>query len=135
MQPDQVKLFLHNFASWASSQPDVLGVALLGSYARNTATASSDLDLVVLVRDPQPWLQDQAWVGTFGEPSRRQIEDYGALTSLRVWYADGMEIEYGLTGESWAALPLDEGTRRVIAGGMRVLFERGPLLSRHLSNP
>ena len=31
--------------------------------------------------------------------------------------------------DQWAALPLDEGTRRVVADGMRILFERGPILS------
>ena len=71
----------------------------------------------------------------FGEPFRQQTEQYGALTSIRVWYSDGSEIEYGLSGESWAALPLDEGTRQVIAGGMRVLFERESILSRHLPKP
>jgi len=50
-----------------------------------------------------------------------------------VWYADGLEVEYGLTGEEWAADPLDPGSRRVMEGGMRVLFERGDLLSRHLA--
>jgi hypothetical protein len=32
----------------------------------------------------------------------------------------------------WAAVPLDEGSRQVIADGMQVLFERGTVLSRHL---
>ena len=135
MQVDQVEIFLDEFVNWASSQPDILGVALVGSYARNAATTSSDVDLVILARDPQSYLQDQTWVHQFGEPSRLQMEDYGALTSLRVWYADGGEIEFGLTDENWAAIPLDEGTRQVIAGGMRVLFERGPILSRHLPKP
>jgi hypothetical protein len=36
--------------------------------------------------------------------------------------------------ERWAALPADEGTRQVMQAGMRVLFERGDLLSRHLGN-
>ncbi len=63
----------------------------------------------------------------------QQIEDYGLLTSIRVWYADGHEIEYGITDERWSAVPLDEGSRQVIAAGMRVLLERGNILSRHQS--
>jgi hypothetical protein len=62
---------------------------------------------------------------------KEQVEDYGNLISLRVHYEDELEIEYGLTDENWAAVPLDEGTRDVISGGMKVLFERRPLLSRH----
>jgi hypothetical protein len=72
-------------------------------------------------------------VQRFGTVEKQQIEDYGNLTSLRVWYREGLEIEYGLTDERWAAIPLDEGTRRVMAGGIRVLFERGDMLSRHLA--
>jgi hypothetical protein len=135
MQVDQVQLFLHKFATWASSQPDIQGVALVSSYARDAAAETSDVDLVVLARDPKVYLNDQGWVRQFGEPSRLQIEDYDALTSLRAWYSDGGEIEYGFTDQTWAAVPLDEGTRQVIADGMRVLFERGPILSRHLHKP
>jgi Nucleotidyltransferase domain. len=135
MQADQVEIFLDKFVNWASSQPDILGVALVGSYARNAATESSDVDLVILATDPQSYLQDQTWVRQFGEPTRLQTEVYGSLTSIRAWYPDGGEIEYGITDETWAAVPLDEGTRQVIAGGMRVLFEREPILSRHLLKP
>jgi hypothetical protein len=135
MQVDKVELFLDEFARWASSRSDILGVALVGSHARNAATDTSDVDLVILARNPQRYLLDQAWVRQFGEPVRQRTEEYGALTSLRVWYSDGCEIEFGLTDENWASVPLDEGTRQVIAGGMRVLFERGPLFSRHLPKP
>jgi predicted nucleotidyltransferase len=135
MQMDQVEIFLDKFVNWASSQPDIRGVALVGSYARNAATESSDVDLVILATDPQSYLQDQTWVRQFGEPTRLQTEVYGSLTSIRAWYPDGGEIEYGITDETWAAVPLDEGTRQVITSGMRVLFEREPILSRHLLKP
>ena len=129
-----VNLFLLNFPAWAQSQPDVLAAALVGSYARGTASPSSDVDLVILARDPQTYLSDQAWVNRFGEPLRSQMEDYGRLTSLRVWYQSGLEVEFGLTGADWAARPLDAGTRRVIEDGLRILFERQPLLSPYQSS-
>ncbi|MGA8618811.1 MAG: hypothetical protein WB660_09900 [Candidatus Sulfotelmatobacter sp.] len=49
---------------------------------------------------------------------------------MRVWYSRGYVVEYGLTDESWVAFPLDEGTKRVISDGIRILFERGSLLSQ-----
>ncbi|MGA8620991.1 MAG: hypothetical protein WB660_21000 [Candidatus Sulfotelmatobacter sp.] len=55
---------------------------------------------------------------------------YGRVTSLRVWYSRGYEVEYGLTDESWIAFPLDQGTKQVISDGIRILFERESLLSR-----
>ena len=58
-----------------------------------------------------------------------KTELYGKCTSLRVWYDEGIEVEFGFVDESWAALPADEGTRGVVSNGMKVMFERKPLLS------
>ena len=131
MSEGQVNQFLNEFTDWASAQSDIRAVALVGSYARNAATPTSDIDLVVIVTRPDNYMRDLEWTRRFGTVLRHQVEDYGKLVSVRVWYADGREVEYGITVESWAALPLDEGTRRVLSDRMRVLFEREPLLSRH----
>jgi len=50
MQAERVELFLKDFTSWASAQADILAVALVGSFARNAGTDSSDLDLVILMK-------------------------------------------------------------------------------------
>ena len=127
MPADMVESFLKAVSIWASAQPDILAVALVGSHARGGARADSDIDLVLLVEDPAAYLSNADWPKRFGRVVRRQVEPYGRVTSLRVWYDDGREVEYGFTTAQWAARPLDEGTRRVIRGGMRILFERSPL--------
>jgi predicted nucleotidyltransferase len=126
----QVHQFLSEFSRWAASQPDILAVALLGSYARNEATSISDVDLVIIASEPETYLQDTRWAQYFGTISRQQFENYGKVISLRVWYSGGHEVEYGFTDETWSVLPLDEGTKRVISDGMQILFERGSILSR-----
>ena len=131
----RVEQFLHDFSDWASGQSDIETVALVGSHARNEATDDSDVDLVIVATQPDVYLQNTAWAQRFGTIKRQQVENYGKVTSLRVWYADGLEIEYGLTDETWATLPLDEGTQAVISRGMRVLCERGDILSRHQPSP
>jgi AcrR family transcriptional regulator len=128
---DRAGQFIQAFTAWAAGQNDIQALALVGSHARGEARPDSDVDLVVIAAQPERYLRDSAWVAQFGEERRRQVEDYGALTSLRIWYADGLEVEYGLTGAWWAAEPLDAGTREVMRGGIRVLFERGEMLSRH----
>jgi len=135
MQTETAELFLKGFTSWAAARADILAVALVGSFARNAAGDASDIDLVILAEDPSRYLSERGWARDFGDISREQIEEYGPLTSLRVWYVDGREIEYGFTDENWVAVPLDKGTRRVISDGMRVLFERRPLFSPHQSKP
>ena len=131
MRVGLVENFLKDFTTWASSQSTIQGVALVGSYARNAAKETSDVDLVILASHPEQLLQSATWINLFGEVSRQQTEEYGVLTSIRVWYSDGREIEYGITNENWADIPLDLGTQRVISDGMRVLFERTPILSQH----
>jgi predicted nucleotidyltransferase len=127
---ERAATLLQAAAEWAQVRPDIAGLALVGSYAREAATPDSDVDLVVITSDPARYLDDLSWTTGFGEVLRRQLEDYGKVTSVRVWYADGLEVEYGITSEDWATLPLDEGTRAVIADGMKVLFERGDILSK-----
>jgi predicted nucleotidyltransferase len=89
--------FLDAFIPWASEQPDVQGIALVGSYARGTAGDDSDLDLVILTNRPPKYLEDILWIEQFGLVEKHQTEDYGKLTSLRVWYQHGIEVEYGIT--------------------------------------
>lgn len=131
MTKDRVERFLSESTRWASGQSDIQAVALVGSYARGTANEASDVDLIVVANRPSLYLEDRAWALAFGKIVSQQVEDYGRLVSLRIRYEDQLEVEYGLTDKGWTALPLDEGTREVIAGGMNVLFEREPLLSRH----
>lgn len=133
MKESEVDQFLERFTVWAASQADLQAAALVGSYARGTPKLDSDLDLVLLVDEPHKYLADPGWIRQLGRPLRQQVEQYGRLTSLRVWYVVGLEVEFGLTDPGWADQPLDPGTAQVLVGGARLLFERRPLLSSLLA--
>ena len=126
----QVRDFLIKFRRWAASRPDILGVALVGSYARNQATDTSDVDLAIVAKQPEIYLRDTQWARHFGTVNCQQSENYGKVTSVRVWYPGEFEVEYGFTDETWCALPVDEGTKQVISHGMQILTERASTLSR-----
>jgi len=128
---EHIRDFLDAFVPWASAQEDIQAVALVGSYARDAAREDSDIDLVLLTDRPQKYLEDLEWIEGFGLVGKHQTEDYGRLISIRVWYQNGVEVEYGITSPEWAAFPLDAGTQRVLRDGFMVLFERGNLLSQH----
>jgi hypothetical protein len=51
-----------------------------------------------------------------------ELEAWGRVTSLRVWYEDGLEVEFSLATPDWATSP-DDGTRRVVSDGLRVLWD------------
>jgi predicted nucleotidyltransferase len=67
MLPVNVSAFLEAFGRWARAQPDIEAVALVGSYARNAAIESSDVDLVILTSGVDRYLRDRSWVSLFGE--------------------------------------------------------------------
>ena len=123
--PERVAELIEGVRAWAETRPDVLGVALVGSYARQTATAESDVDLVIVCASPPALIDNVGWIRAFGMPQRTAREDWGRVISLRVWYAGGLEVEFGIADRGWASLPLDPGTRRVLEDGCIVIFDRG----------
>ena len=125
-----VSVFFNHITEWAANEPAISGVALVGSHARGDARPDSDIDLVLLCVNPQAWLRDASWIHRFGEVAGRQTEDWGRVTSLRVYYRSGLEVEFGLTTPAWAELPVDSGTRDVVLNGIRILLDRDQALAR-----
>jgi uncharacterized protein len=56
---EDIRDFLDAFILWTSKQPDVQGIALVGSYARGAARDDSDIDLVILTDQPHKYLDNQ----------------------------------------------------------------------------
>jgi hypothetical protein len=91
------------------------------------------VDLVILTSCPQRYLQATHWAATFGPVAEQALEDWGKVTSLRVWYEGGEEVEFGITTPEWVAHPIDEGTWKVISDGIRILFDRHEYLATAIS--
>jgi predicted nucleotidyltransferase len=94
---EHIRDFLDAFTLWASERVDVHGLALVGSHARGAARDESDIDLVILTDQPGSYLDDLHWIEHFGAAEKHQIKDYVKLRSVRVWYQNGLEVEYGIT--------------------------------------
>ncbi len=127
-----VVAFLNSVTEWAQNQPAIYGVALVGSHARGEARLDSDIDLVLLCADSQVFLSNTSWIERFGDVELCQMEDWGMVTSLRVHYQNGLEVEFGMTTPAWAELPVDSGTKSVVMNGMRILMDRDGMLGRLL---
>ena len=111
------------FISWATAQADIEGIALVGSYARGTATENSDVDLIILTSKRARYLENHDWLSLFGEIERSSNETWGDVKTIRATYKTGLEIEYNFSTPSWAAVPIDAGTRRVLNDGMKILYD------------
>jgi predicted nucleotidyltransferase len=124
----KIDALLTQVKQWAEQQPDITGVLLVGSYARGTARQDSDVDLVILTSNPQRYVDTISFAAQFGVPAKWEKENWGRVTSMRVWYQEGLEVEFGFALPDWAAQPLDAGTQRVISDGIQIVFDRFGLL-------
>jgi hypothetical protein len=88
------------------------------------------VDLVIQCARPARYLGDLTWISEFGVAREVAVEDYGLVQSVRVFYAGGPEVEYGITSSEWETLPLDEGTITVLRDGVKVLLDRDGALTR-----
>lgn len=115
--------FLSQFTTWTAQQNDIQSILLVGSHARGQAKPTSDIDLCILVDHPKKYLSDHTWAEQFGVIQKIQTEYYGKVTSLRIHYKSGLEVEYSFTTPDWADIPVDEGTRKVITDGVKILYD------------
>ena len=120
---------------WAESRTDVLSLALVGSQARRTANECSDVDLILLVSEPEgfrvddTWLKEVQWIFLGLSVVAWRDAVYGAVWSRHVTLSDGSELEFSFGAPSWANIaPVDQGTLSVIKHGWRILLDRRGLL-------
>ena len=123
-EPARIERVLERAVAWARQQPDIRGLALVGSWARGTARADSDVDLVVLTSRPGRYLADDHWTAALGDAEVVHTQGWGVLTERRLLLDGDLEVEVGITEPAWATTdPVDPGTRRVVTDGLRILHD------------
>jgi len=116
--------FLDKVKRYAEENDMINAVVLVGSYARGEEREDSDVDLTIISTTPKLLIEDAEFVNDFGKVTKVQKENYGMVTSIRAWYEDGMEVEFGVTSPLWISKPLDEGTLKVLKDGYRVVLDK-----------
>lgn len=126
-----VETFLRAVCNWATEEREILAAGVVGSHASGTARADSDVDLILVVCDPARFFADPEWTHRFGEVHDFREEDWGRCRSMRVYYLNGLEVEFGFVVADWASAdPVDPGTKDVLSGGIRLLYDPDTLLQR-----
>lgn len=121
--------FIEDFMRWATKRKDIRATALVGSYAREELEKDSDIDLIIITETPQRYITNTEWTRVFGRPITKRVEKYDMLTSLRIWYENGLEIEYGFATREWIQNVNKNDLKQITNDGLRVLFEKEKLLS------
>lgn len=119
-----IENFINALKDFSANTPYIESVIIVGSYARGTNKEDSDLDIVIITPNKSEMVEKQDFVQNFGEFYKKQTEYYGACTSVRVWYKNGPEVEFGIVEPSWIEKPLDSGTNKVLSDGYRIVLDK-----------
>lgn len=119
--------------SWATGRRDVLGLLLVGSCAQGTMRPNSDVDLIMIVEDPD-YYADGAWTGDLGLGEPIKVRQWGAVCEWRFRTGSGLEVEINIGPRGWARPdPIDAGTQRVIHAGACALYDPEGIIRRLLA--
>lgn len=124
------KDFFDKLKEYARNTSYIESIIIIGSYAKRTNRENSDLDIVIVTSNKTGMISSQDFIHNFGDVYKQQTEYYGACTSIRVWYKDGKEVEFGLVEPSWILTPLDAGTYQVLSDGYKLVIDK----KRHFEN-
>lgn len=121
---DEMREVADRVTRWAAGRMDVVGVLLVGSWARGTARADSDVDLIVLTTEASRYAADDAWLREPALDEVIRVQAWGPITEWRHVTASGLEVELNIGSPDWARTePVDAGTRRVVSDGARILHD------------
>ncbi|MFF8373495.1 nucleotidyltransferase domain-containing protein [Streptomyces lydicus] len=114
---------------WAANRQDIVGLLLVGSYARDAARPDSDVDIVLLTTD-QPQYFNNTWASELALGELVRTQSWGPITERRYATASSLEVEIGISSPEWAQTdPVDPGTRRVVTDGARPLHDPAGVLA------
>lgn len=116
--------FFYELKEYARNTSHIESIIIVGSYVRGTNKENSDLDIVIITSNKSGMIANQDFTKNLGKVYKQQIEYYGACTSIRVWYKDGKEVEFGIVEPSWISMPLDTGTYKVLSDGYKIIIDK-----------
>ena len=116
---------------------DLRALAVCGSWARGNPRPDSDLDVLIIAKDPESLRRSQKWIPelNFSQAGFRYVGHtdarYGAVWSAHIELEPEAELELTITGEDWASAdPIDPGTRSVVSDAFRIVSDKDGALER-----
>jgi hypothetical protein len=130
----QADRLISQVARWVDAEPAIHALCLVGSYARGHEGMASDVDLVLLCAEPDAYSAAAGWFSRVSPGSRLvRTATWGPVREQRWRLRSGLLAEVNLAPVSWADVPLDGGTRRVLGDGHRILRDPHGTLERAAS--
>jgi aminoglycoside 6-adenylyltransferase len=121
-------------ADWARGREDVQAAVVVGSQARASVPADrwSDLDVILIVDDPEPYAEDGGWIEEFGRPVLTFLEETPlGQRERRVLYESGEDVDLPIFPVSALdGLEQSDKARQLLARGYRILVDKIGLAGR-----
>jgi len=96
--------FEERLAAWAKTRPDIRAAIVVGSRARadHPADEWSDLDIVIIARDPERCLARTDWLQDIGNPWLTFLEPTatGGEMERRVLFEGGFDVDFAVIPNS-----------------------------------
>lgn len=92
---------IERIGNWAEKEANVRAAVIIGSRARadHPADEWSDLDVVVLARDPDPYVRGKTWLEAIGALWLSLVEPSpdGRAMERRVLFAGGLDVDFAFS--------------------------------------
>lgn len=125
-----IESLIERLKSFAAADPAIKAAIVVGSFANGTAGPDSDLDLILIATEPKRFLTDREWIHQFGKVITCELEDYDLVQSLRVFYENKAEVEFGITSLGWIDDNQFKSTGEILSGGYCVIYDPNTLIDR-----
>ncbi len=131
---------LTQIVEWVNNRDDVQAAILLGSQARTEHKADewSDIDIVLLVDDPDRYLGSTAWLEDLGSPLLTLVQPsaLGSGLERRVLFRSGMDVDFSFVPADVAphlvTMVDDPQVLKVLGRGIRVLADKTDFIKQAL---
>ncbi len=128
---------IQNFILWAKSEENIRLAIIVGSRARTIVPADqwSDLDVVMVVKNPNTYLLNTDWLDQFGEVRISFIEDtaLGHAKERRVLFDGGLDVDFSVFSmDLFQHMIKGKEVEKVIVRGVRLLLDKDGLFPKHL---
>ena len=129
--------FERRLAAWAHDRADVRAVLILGSRARTDRSADqwSDLDISLVVTDPQPYIDTTGWLDELGRVVLTFTElSAGGSPERRALFEGMVDVDFVPLSTEVVQARLDGSvsaeSSATLARGVRVLVDKDGLAAR-----
>ena len=134
---DTYEQLIERFTAWAEEEENVRAAVIIGSRARTDHPADewSDLDIIILAQNPEPYWQTADWLQHLGTPWLTFVEPTPDRRGLerRVLFAPGLDVDFAPSSAAafrqMLAAGLPPNVADTIRRGIRFLVDKDNLVA------